>query len=638
MCIRDRQSTWGIKFNCKSHLPVQIFAGSSAERMSTQDWESVAMGLREKAPAQQSQGGCPICQRKEKEDLCLILHVLITLLQPPKNAEEPLGGGNPFKYPLVRDSELETSDLGMFTAELVEDVTVSTFFNSILSDVFKNKYGEEAFSNLCDHRYIKDFVVKIVEEQRSANLDRRSDVNAKEVKTRLMGRLNQLSVYIRRMRVELNNFEELLANIPNVVKDTLKGSYGDGDGQPPIATVRVPEQAAQEDPERLTSDKLQALPLSDVPQKRRALESQDAFDRASSNSSTDSTLNRRGEGDNSCNRSDVSGSGTKNKLPKKATEILKNWFLQNIHNPYPNSDVKEYLSKATGLNKKQIQNWFTNSRKRYLEPLKRKLRESVSTGSSGNGYNGLPNNSFSAAVNQQLSSKSSQLSNPFGSGRPGMGAPVELPPPIMHNPPPLSAPPLPGLGPASSAPQLLPSFNVLMTNPAPTTPFHQQSASIVKPLPQPVGPPIGQPMQGFGPGMNQINYLANYLGSASAPMGPPPHAKNLGMLMSQNPADMFLLQQQPRMESGGNLPPIMDPGFFGRGFGHGLNTSSNGIMFGGNGNSMPHSFGAFLDGQTGSRQLTGLSGAMNPMGNPSGFMRFERNDAKSLVLPKEEKK
>lgn len=29
----------------------------------------------------------------------------------------------------------------------------------------------------------------------------------------------------------------------------------------------------------------------------------------------------------------------KNKLPKKSTEILKNWFLQNIHNPYPKYDL-----------------------------------------------------------------------------------------------------------------------------------------------------------------------------------------------------------------------------------------------------------------------------------------------------------
>ena len=53
----------------------------------------------------------------------------------------------------------------------------------------------------------------------------------------------------------------------------------------------------------------------------------------------------------------------KSKLPKKATDVLKNWFLNNIQNPYPSHEAKEMLSKLTGLTRKQIQNWFTNSRK-----------------------------------------------------------------------------------------------------------------------------------------------------------------------------------------------------------------------------------------------------------------------------------
>lgn len=53
----------------------------------------------------------------------------------------------------------------------------------------------------------------------------------------------------------------------------------------------------------------------------------------------------------------------KSKLPKKATDVLKNWFLGNIQNPYPSHEAKEMLSKMTGLTRKQIQNWFTNSRK-----------------------------------------------------------------------------------------------------------------------------------------------------------------------------------------------------------------------------------------------------------------------------------
>lgn len=53
----------------------------------------------------------------------------------------------------------------------------------------------------------------------------------------------------------------------------------------------------------------------------------------------------------------------KSKLPKKSTDILKNWFLQHIQNPYPCHEAKETLSKLTSLSRKQIQNWFTNTRK-----------------------------------------------------------------------------------------------------------------------------------------------------------------------------------------------------------------------------------------------------------------------------------
>lgn len=53
----------------------------------------------------------------------------------------------------------------------------------------------------------------------------------------------------------------------------------------------------------------------------------------------------------------------KTRLPKRATNILKAWFLNNIENPYPTTEMKEKLCQETGLNKKQIQNWFTNSRK-----------------------------------------------------------------------------------------------------------------------------------------------------------------------------------------------------------------------------------------------------------------------------------
>jgi len=69
----------------------------------------------------------------------------------------------------------------------------------------------------------------------------------------------------------------------------------------------------------------------------------------------------------------------KSKLPKKATDVLKTWFLNHINNPYPNHEDKDKLSQMTDLSRKQIQNWFTNSRKRFLEPLKKVTEQKKSS-------------------------------------------------------------------------------------------------------------------------------------------------------------------------------------------------------------------------------------------------------------------
>ncbi|XP_011040492.1 PREDICTED: homeobox protein knotted-1-like 2 [Populus euphratica] len=58
----------------------------------------------------------------------------------------------------------------------------------------------------------------------------------------------------------------------------------------------------------------------------------------------------------------------KGKLPKEARQILLNWW--NIHNkwPYPTEADKVALAESTGLDQKQINNWFINQRKRHWKP------------------------------------------------------------------------------------------------------------------------------------------------------------------------------------------------------------------------------------------------------------------------------
>ncbi len=48
------------------------------------------------------------------------------------------------------------------------------------------------------------------------------------------------------------------------------------------------------------------------------------------------------------------------------TKILKRWLLSPDHYdfPYPNDEEKQRLADLTGISIKQLNTWFTNSRKR----------------------------------------------------------------------------------------------------------------------------------------------------------------------------------------------------------------------------------------------------------------------------------
>jgi len=48
------------------------------------------------------------------------------------------------------------------------------------------------------------------------------------------------------------------------------------------------------------------------------------------------------------------------------THILVDWLTENIKYPYPNTQEQAILLRKTGLSKRQLQNWFTNARKRQL--------------------------------------------------------------------------------------------------------------------------------------------------------------------------------------------------------------------------------------------------------------------------------
>ncbi|MBA0658953.1 hypothetical protein Goklo_011125 [Gossypium klotzschianum] len=56
------------------------------------------------------------------------------------------------------------------------------------------------------------------------------------------------------------------------------------------------------------------------------------------------------------------------KLPKEARQKLLDWWTKHYKWPYPSESQKLALSESTGLDQKQINNWFINQRKRHWKP------------------------------------------------------------------------------------------------------------------------------------------------------------------------------------------------------------------------------------------------------------------------------
>ncbi|KAL2524085.1 Homeobox protein SHOOT MERISTEMLESS [Abeliophyllum distichum] len=58
----------------------------------------------------------------------------------------------------------------------------------------------------------------------------------------------------------------------------------------------------------------------------------------------------------------------KGKLPKEARQKLLEWWSRHYKWPYPSESQKLALAESTGLDQKQINNWFINQRKRHWKP------------------------------------------------------------------------------------------------------------------------------------------------------------------------------------------------------------------------------------------------------------------------------
>eukprot|EP00534_Pseudo-nitzschia_fraudulenta_P000520 CAMPEP_0201131472 /NCGR_PEP_ID=MMETSP0850-20130426/42830_1 /ASSEMBLY_ACC=CAM_ASM_000622 /TAXON_ID=183588 /ORGANISM="Pseudo-nitzschia fraudulenta, Strain WWA7" /LENGTH=634 /DNA_ID=CAMNT_0047401515 /DNA_START=362 /DNA_END=2266 /DNA_ORIENTATION=+ len=79
---------------------------------------------------------------------------------------------------------------------------------------------------------------------------------------------------------------------------------------------------------------------------------------------------------------------SRRELPTGAVATLKAWLLSPEHftHPYPTPQDQVMLMQKTGIDKKQLKNWFTNARRRIWKPMLKKQLEQgklATTGTNG---------------------------------------------------------------------------------------------------------------------------------------------------------------------------------------------------------------------------------------------------------------
>lgn len=60
-------------------------------------------------------------------------------------------------------------------------------------------------------------------------------------------------------------------------------------------------------------------------------------------------------------------------LSKTAKTVLRSWFEDHLHHPYPTEEEKEMLGAHGGITMEQVNNWFINTRGRKWKPMLTRL-------------------------------------------------------------------------------------------------------------------------------------------------------------------------------------------------------------------------------------------------------------------------
>mmetsp|Transcript_17895 Transcript_17895/g.20385 ORF Transcript_17895/g.20385 Transcript_17895/m.20385 type:complete len:659 (+) Transcript_17895:211-2187(+) len=78
---------------------------------------------------------------------------------------------------------------------------------------------------------------------------------------------------------------------------------------------------------------------------------------------------------------------SRRELPSGAVATLKAWLLSPEHftHPYPTPQDQLMLMQKTGIDKKQLKNWFTNARRRIWKPMLKKQLEQGKIAQTGSG-------------------------------------------------------------------------------------------------------------------------------------------------------------------------------------------------------------------------------------------------------------
>jgi hypothetical protein len=76
-------------------------------------------------------------------------------------------------------------------------------------------------------------------------------------------------------------------------------------------------------------------------------------------------------------------------LSKQAKTVLRAWFEEHLHHPYPTEDEKDWLSAQGGITIEQVNNWFINTRGRKWKPMLRRILDDKEAGVESKLYDRL---------------------------------------------------------------------------------------------------------------------------------------------------------------------------------------------------------------------------------------------------------